>query len=112
MAVPARVMDSVFHALSDATRRSVVERLRQRPASVSELAAPYRMALPSFVQHLRVLEGAGLVRSRKSGRVRTYTLESGRLRLAQEWLDVQRQIWETRFDQMDAHLLTLKERSR
>jgi DNA-binding transcriptional ArsR family regulator len=112
MAAAARTMDAVFSALADSTRRGVVERLRRSPASVSELAAPYPMALPSFVQHLRVLEGAGLVRSKKVGRVRTYTLEARRLQIAQSWLDVQRQVWERRFDQMDAHLLSLKEQPR
>src|SRR5918996_4312447 len=77
----ARSIDGVFRALSDPTRRHVLERLNRSPASVSELAAPFDMALPSFVQHLRVLEGCGLVRSRKTGRVRTYRLAPQRLRL-------------------------------
>src|SRR5919106_4764947 len=80
-----RSIDGVFRALSDPTRRHVLERLNRSPASVSELAAPFDMALPSFVQHLRVLEGCGLVRSRKTGRVRTYRLAPQRFRLAGGW---------------------------
>ncbi|MPZ59500.1 MAG: metalloregulator ArsR/SmtB family transcription factor [Rhizobiales bacterium] len=87
-------IDSVFRALSDPTRRQVLERLSQSPASVSELAAPFDMALPSFVEHLGVLEGCGLVRSHKKGRVRTYQLAPKRLRLAEDWLARQRDLWE------------------
>lgn len=109
----AQSVDRVFRALADPTRRSVVERLSERPSSVSELAAPYEMALPSFVEHLKVLEGAGLVRSRKVGRVRTYELETGQLRLAETWLERQRSIWERRLDRLDAYLTALnKERSK
>ena len=103
------VVDRIFRALSDPTRRSVVERLTSRPASVSELAAPYDMALPSFVEHLKVLEGSGLVRSHKVGRVRTYTLATDQLRLAEDWLGRQRTLWERRLDQLDSYLLKLKE---
>jgi DNA-binding transcriptional ArsR family regulator len=98
----------VFRALADPTRREVVARLSERPASVSELAASYDMALPSFVQHLRVLEESGLVRSKKNGRVRTYRLAPERLRLAEDWLAKQRALWERRLDQLDAYLLDLK----
>src|SRR3546814_1349809 len=78
------------------TRRHVLERLSRSPASVSELAAPFDMALPSFVAHLRVLEGSGLVRSKKTGRVRTYQLVPKRLKLAEDWLGRQRALWERR----------------
>jgi DNA-binding transcriptional ArsR family regulator len=101
-------MDDVFRALADPTRRQVVERLSQRPASVSELAQPFRMALPSFLEHLKVLEGCGLVTSTKTGRVRTYRLAPDRLRQAEDWLSHQRQIWERRLDQLDAYLMKLK----
>lgn len=100
-------MDGVFQALSHPTRRDVVARLGRGPAAVSELAAPFDMALPSFMQHLRVLEDAGLVASDKRGRVRTYRLTPAPLRLVERWLDVQRAIWEQRFDQLDAYLLKL-----
>jgi DNA-binding transcriptional ArsR family regulator len=104
----AAVIDGVFRALSDPTRRDVVERLSAKPASVSELAAPYRMALPSFVEHLKVLEGCGLVQSEKKGRVRTYRLAPDRLKVAEDWLGRQRRLWERRLDQLDAYLLKLK----
>jgi DNA-binding transcriptional ArsR family regulator len=103
-------IDGVFRALSDPTRRDVLERLNRSPASVSELAQPFDMALPSFVQHMRVLEGCGLVRSRKTGRVRTYRLAPERLRLAEDWLARQRALWERRLDQLDDYLVDLKEK--
>jgi DNA-binding transcriptional ArsR family regulator len=103
------VVDRIFRALSDPTRRNVLERLTRHPASVSELAAPYGMALPSFVEHLKVLEGSGLVRSHKAGRVRTYELAAEQLKLAEDWLGRQRALWERRLDQLDSYLLKLKE---
>ena len=105
---PASPVDGIFRALSDPTRRHVLERLTARPASVSELAAPYRMALPSFLAHLKVLEECGLVRSHKAGRVRTYQIAPGRLKLAEDWLGRQRSLWERRLDQLDAYLLLMK----
>jgi DNA-binding transcriptional ArsR family regulator len=105
-------IDSVFRALSDPTRRRVLERLSRSPASVSELAAPFDMALPSFVEHLGILEGCGLVSSRKKGRVRTYRLAPKRLRLAEDWLARQRDLWERRLDQLDRYLIELKEKQR
>jgi len=102
-------VDHLFRALSDPTRRAVVERLAVGEASVSELAASHSMALPSFVEHLRTLEGCGIVTSRKQGRVRTYSLAPDRLRQAEEWLGRQRLLWEGRLDRLDAYLLKLKE---
>ena len=110
MATAAEQVDSVFGALSDPTRRRVIERLGRSPASVSELAAPFDMALPSFVQHLGVLEQCGLVRSTKTGRVRTYELVPKRLKLAEDWMARQRGIWERRLDQLDDYLIQLKEK--
>jgi DNA-binding transcriptional ArsR family regulator len=106
-----RPVDHVFRALSDPTRRHVLERLSRSAASVSELAQPFEMALPSFLQHLRVLEESGLVRSHKKGRVRTYELSPKRLKLAEDWLARQRSLWERRLDQLDAYLLDMKEQS-
>jgi len=103
-------VDSVFRALADPTRRRVLERLCRSPGSVSELAAPFAMALPSFLDHLRILEGCGLVRSRKIGRVRIYRLVPRRLRLAETWLARQRSLWERRLDQLDDYLMALKEK--
>lgn len=105
---PSAVIDGIFRALADPTRRSVIERLSTRPASVTELAADYPMALPSFVEHLKMLEGSGLVRSTKVGRVRTYELTPGQLQLATGWLERQRAIWEARLDRLDAYLLSMK----
>ncbi len=111
MATEVRI-DDVFRALSDPTRRRVVEQLSRRPASVSELAAPFDMALPSFVQHLRMLERSGLVTSEKAGRVRTYQLVPKRLRQAEDWMSKQRSLWESRLDRFDAYVTRLhKEQS-
>jgi DNA-binding transcriptional ArsR family regulator len=102
------VIDGIFRALSDPTRRSVLEKLSAKPSSVGELAAAYRMALPSFVEHLKVLEGSGLVRSKKVGRVRTYELAPEQLQVAEHWLGRQRSMWERRLDRLDAFLLSTK----
>lgn len=103
-------IDAIFKALSDPTRRRVLEVLGHRPATVSELAAPFSMALPSFVQHLAVLEQSGLVCSEKKGRVRTFRLVPEKLKPAEDWLAAQRDLWERRLDQLDAYLLELKEK--
>ena len=100
-------LDRVFKALSDPTRRGVVERLVVGSASTSELAEPFTMALPSFAQHLDVLERAGLVTSTKTGRVRTYELVPTALGIADGWLAEQRRLWERRLDQLDDLLRTL-----
>jgi DNA-binding transcriptional ArsR family regulator len=105
-------IDDVFRALADPTRRRVLERLSAGPASVSDLAQPFAMALPSFVQHLGVLEESGLVRSEKRGRVRIYQLEAKRMKQAEDWLARQRAHWERRLDQLDAYLLEMKERKK
>ncbi|TGR18222.1 MULTISPECIES: metalloregulator ArsR/SmtB family transcription factor [unclassified Mesorhizobium] len=102
-------IDGIFRALADPTRRRVVERLNRSPASVSELAQPFEMALPSFIDHLKILEGCGLVRSQKTGRVRTYELAPEPLKLAESWLAEQRTLWERRLDQFDAYVMKLKE---
>jgi DNA-binding transcriptional ArsR family regulator len=108
--MPNHEIDRVFHALGDGTRRSVVERLSNGPAAVKVLAAPFKMALPSFTQHLGVLERSGLVRSEKSGRVRTYYLVPKRLKAAETWLEANRKMWKKRLDRLDNYLLTLKEK--
>jgi DNA-binding transcriptional ArsR family regulator len=92
-------LDTFFGAMSDPTRRAVIERLVAGPASVSELHAPHKMALPTFMRHLRVLEDTGIVRSVKKGRVRTCTIETAPLIAVQGWLAWQREIWENRGDQ-------------
>jgi DNA-binding transcriptional ArsR family regulator len=102
-------LDQVFRALAVPTRRAVLERLVAGPAAMSELARPFTMALPSFAQHLDALERCGLVRSRKTGRVRTYRLAPRPLKQAEGWLARQRALWERRLDQLDDYLVHLKE---
>lgn len=102
-------LDGVFHALSDPTRRRVVERLSQGPATTSDLARPFDMALPSFTQHLNVLERSGLVTSEKKGRVRTYRLAPQPLIDLDTWIAAQRALWTRRLDQLDSFLYDLKE---
>ncbi len=97
-------LDRVLRALADPTRRAVVERLAAGPAVVSELAAPYDMALPSFLQHLRVLEEAGAVASEKHGRVRTASLRPGSLDVLHVWLGQQRTPAEHQADRLGIHL--------
>lgn len=97
-------LSQVFQALSDPTRRAVLERLSKGPQAMSALAAPFDMALPSFAQHLGVLESCGLVRSHKEGRVRTYRLVPKPLEVAEHWMVKQRSMWNTRLDQLDAFL--------
>ena len=108
--VHSAAADDVFQALSDSTRRKVLERLSQGPATVSELAEPFDMKLPSFVQHLSVLKKSRLVKSKKKGRVRTFEIAPQRLRVAEDWLSQQRQLWESRLDRLDEYLKKRKEK--
>ncbi len=101
-------LDAIFHALSDPTRRAVVHRLGSGPATVSELSAPFDMALPSFMKHMRVLEDTGLVSSSKSGRVRTCKLERDKLAAAERWFEAQRELWTKRYDNLDTLLNQLQ----
>jgi DNA-binding transcriptional ArsR family regulator len=110
--VQAAVTDDVFYALSNATRRKVLEKLSVGPATVSELAAPFDMKLPSFVQHLSVLERSRLVTSRKRGRVRTYEIAPERFKVAEDWLTARRQLWEARLDRFDEYVKQLKEKEK
>jgi len=103
------LLDNVFRALSNPTRREVIEQLGRGPASMTSLAKPFEMALPSFLQHLQVLESAGMISSEKTGRVRIFQLETQTLITAEHWMDARRRQWETRLDQLDSLLLTLKE---
>ena len=104
------VADDVFFALSNSTRRKVLEQLSVGTATVSELAAPFDMKLPSFMQHLSVLERSRLVRSKKRGRVRTYEIAPERLEAAEDWLIQRRQLWESRFDRFDDYVSRLQDR--
>mgnify|MGYP003529884436 CR=1 FL=1 len=108
--VQSTAADDVFHALSNPTRRKVLERLSVGPATVSELAAPFDMQLPSFVQHLSVLEESRLVRSQKRGRVRTYEVAPERFKVVDDWLTARRQEWEARLERFDRHVTQLKKK--
>jgi DNA-binding transcriptional ArsR family regulator len=102
-------LDPVFRALAHPTRRAVVERLGRGPAATTELARPFHVALPSFLEHMEILEACGLVRSRKDGRVRIWRLAPRPLEAAAGWLAEQRATWEQRLDQLDDYLHDMKE---
>ena len=102
-------LNRIFQALADPTRRAVLERLCGGPAPVSELARPFNMALPSFTQHLNMLEDCGIVTSQKVGRTRTYQLAPSGLKQAEDWMQTQRSTWETRLNQLDSYLTTMKD---
>ena len=108
--VQSAAADEVFHALSNPTRRKVLEQLSVGPATVSELAAPFDMKLPSFMEHLSALEQSRLVRSKKQGRVRTYEIVPERFKVAEDWLSRQRRLWEARLDRFDTTVKHLKEK--
>jgi DNA-binding transcriptional ArsR family regulator len=108
--VQSAATDAVFHALSSPVRRKVLERLSTGPATVSDLAERFDMQLPSFVQHLSVLEESRLVKSKKHGRVRTYEIAPERFRVAENWLASRRQEWEARLDRFDQYVKQLKEK--
>jgi DNA-binding transcriptional ArsR family regulator len=107
MANQSAVLTDVFYALADPTRRQVVSLLGRGPESVSVLAAPFAMALPSFMKHLAVLERSGLVRSNKVGRTRTCELQQKALTQAERWIAEQRALWQARSDRMAAFAETL-----
>jgi DNA-binding transcriptional ArsR family regulator len=104
MAMHQQDLPAIFGALSDPTRFSVVEQLARGPASVSDLAKPFAMAGPSFLKHLKVLEDAGLVTSRKSGRVRTVELAPDAMRSVEDWIRTHRSTWERRLDALGTFL--------
>lgn len=97
-------LDGLFHALANPTRRTVVERLALGPAKMTELAKPFRMALPSFLQHLQVLEKSGLVVSTKHGRTRVFELKAEGMAEAEHWMAAHRRQWEARLNQLDEFL--------
>jgi DNA-binding transcriptional ArsR family regulator len=94
-------LDGVFVALADPTRRRVIRRLGHGPTSVGDLAREFPMTLPSFMKHVRMLETSGLIRTAKSGRVRTCVLNRERLALVDDWLAEQRRVWEERTDRLE-----------
>ncbi|HUB11080.1 MAG TPA: metalloregulator ArsR/SmtB family transcription factor [Acetobacteraceae bacterium] len=97
-------LDLAFQALADPSRRAMIAHLAQGPASVSDLARPFAMSLPAVMQHLAVLENAGLVRSEKVGRVRTCRIDPQTLAQAEAWIGAQRQEWERRLDRLGTYL--------
>lgn len=97
-------LDRAFHALSDPSRRQMIDRLAQGPASVSELARPLQMTLAAVVQHVQVLESSGLIESRKTGRVRTCSISQDALRSTEQWLTDRRTVWQRRLDRLGAVL--------
>lgn len=107
-------LNAVFQALADPTRRAVIARLGRGSASVTDLAKPFEMALPSFMKHIRRLEGSGLIRTHKHGRVRTCTIEKKKFAMIEAWLDEQRTLWEGRLDRLEQFVTTqqTKEESR
>lgn len=100
-------LDQTFQALADSTRRAILAELTRGPSTVSKLARPLAMSLPAVMQHLAVLEGSGLVRSVKVGRVRTCRIEPKALSLAERWINQRRAEWERHFDQLGEYLNTL-----
>jgi DNA-binding transcriptional ArsR family regulator len=100
----AAVLDRTFHALSDPTRRAMVQRLARGPASVSELAKPLSISLPAVMQHLQVLETSGIVRTEKVGRVRTCSVEPKMLSIAERWIAERRESWERKLDRLADYL--------
>jgi DNA-binding transcriptional ArsR family regulator len=99
-------LDGIFQALADPTRRAVLGRLGRGPASISDLAKPFDMALPSFLKHIRFLEGSGFIRTRKEGRVRTCTLSKSSFAAVDAWLSAQRALWEGRADRLEQFVTT------
>ena len=110
MAEYSAQLDGMFQAIADPTRRAVLSRLGTGPASIGELAAPFDMALPSFMKHIRYLERTGWIRSRKTGRVRTCTLERKSFDVIETWLGEQRGIWEGRTDRLERFVTTAQDK--
>ena len=104
-------LDGVFHALADPTRRAVLGRLGEGPASISDLARPFDMALPSFMKHISLLEESGWIRTAKQGRVRTCAIEKKQFAAIESWLSEQRALWEARTDRLE-RFVTSKENAR
>lgn len=102
--VKSATLDRTFSALSDATRRDVLERLSLGPASVSELARPVGISLPGMLKHIRILEEANLVTSEKKGRTRECRLGPGQLDDATRWIDWYRERWDRRLDRLEAYI--------
>ena len=105
-------LSGVFQAFADPTRRAVLRRLGAGPAAVSDLAEPFDMALPSFLKHIRFLEDAGLIRTRKQGRIRTCEIDRKSFAQAEAWLSEQRAVWEGRTDRLERFVAKMQDRER
>ncbi|MFO1476851.1 MAG: metalloregulator ArsR/SmtB family transcription factor [Verrucomicrobiota bacterium] len=103
-------LNRTFGALSDPTRRRILEHLAEGDRCVTDLARPHRMSLPAVSKHLRVLEQAGLVRRRRDGRVHRLKLEAGPMRAAQAWIEEYRRFWEANFDRLDEYLKQIQKK--
>lgn len=101
-------LDRTFAALADPTRRRILEHLSRGDSCVTDLARPYSMSLPAVSKHLRVLEGAGLIRRRRNGRVHRLNLEAAPMQQAQQWIEEYRKFWEQSFDRLDEYLKELQ----
>lgn len=113
MAKHAPELSLLFHALADGTRRSILTRLAEAPAGVTDLAGPTGLSLPTVMRHLSVLEAAGLIATSKDGRVRTCAIVPEAMQPARTWIDEQRSIWEARLDRLDAFVMdVMKEREK
>jgi DNA-binding transcriptional ArsR family regulator len=105
-------LSDVFHAFADPTRRAVLRRLGAGPAGISDLAEPFDMALPSFMKHIRFLESAGLIRTRKQGRVRTCEIDRKKFAAAEAWLSEQRAVWEGRTERLERFVAKMQDKER
>jgi DNA-binding transcriptional ArsR family regulator len=105
-------LNGIFQALADPTRRAVLGRLGRGPASISELAKPFDMTLPSFMKHIHLLEASGWIQTRKEGRVRTCALEKKPFAAVEAWLSAQRALWEGRTDRLEQFVTTAQKRER
>jgi len=106
------LLNDVFQALADPTRRAVVGRLSRGPASISDLASPFDMALPSFLKHIRFLEKCGLISTRKEGRVRTCEIDQKNFATAEDWFSEQRALWEGRADRLEEFVMKQKQKEK
>ena len=104
----SRNLDRTFAALADPTRRRIMEQLSRGDMCVTDLARPYSMSLPAVSKHLRVLEGAGLIRRRRQGRVHSLKLEAAPMQEAQQWIEEYRKFWEGSLDRLDEYLKQLQ----
>ena len=111
MTMKSAQLDTIFHALSDPTRRAMLARLSQGEASVSELMAPFGLSQPTISRHLKVLEDAGLVEGGRDAQRRPRRLVAATLKDAADWIEPFRRQWEQRFANLDAHLDRMKKES-